>query len=89
MIYNTNVGAAESALTWIDRSGKELSHVGEPAIMDNPTLSPDGSRVAVDISDEKANNVDIWIESASGSGQLKIYFRPIGRSRGRVVARRE
>ena len=34
--------------------------------MANPTLSPDGSRVAVDISDQKANNVDIWIESTTG-----------------------
>ncbi|HLX83496.1 MAG TPA: protein kinase [Terriglobales bacterium] len=76
LIYNTNVGAAESALTWIDRAGKELGHVGEPAIMDNPTLSPDGSRVAVDVSDEKANNVDIWIESATGAGNSRFTFDP-------------
>ncbi len=46
LVYNTDVGAAESALTWMDRSGKELGRIGEPAVMDNPTLSPDGSRVA-------------------------------------------
>ena len=66
LIYNTGVGAAQSALTWMDRSGKELGRIGDPAIMANPTLSPDGSRVAVDISDQKANNVDIWIESTAG-----------------------
>ena len=46
VIYNTDVGAAQSALTWMDRSGKELGRIGDPAIMANPTLSPDGSRVA-------------------------------------------
>ena len=71
-----DVGAAESALTWMDRSGKELSRIGEPAVMDNPTLSPDGSRVALDISDEKANNVDIWIESTTGAGNSRFTFDP-------------
>jgi Tol biopolymer transport system component len=76
LIYNTSVGAAQSALTWIERSGKELGRIGEPATMDNPTLSPDGSRVAVDISDQKANNVDIWIESTSGAGNSRFTFDP-------------
>jgi Tol biopolymer transport system component len=76
LIYNTDVGAAQSALTWIDRSGKELGRIGDPAIMANPTLSPDGSRVAVDITDQKANNVDIWIESATGTGNARFTFDP-------------
>jgi eukaryotic-like serine/threonine-protein kinase len=76
VIYNTDVGAAQSALTWIDRSGKELGRISEPAIMANPTLSPDGNRVALDISDEKANNVDVWIESATGAGNSRFTFDP-------------
>jgi eukaryotic-like serine/threonine-protein kinase len=76
LIYNTSVGAAESALTWMDRSGRELGRIGEPAIMANPMLSPDGSRIAVDISDEKANNVDIWIESTTGAGNSRFTFDP-------------
>ncbi len=76
LIYNTSVGAAESALTWMDRSGKELSRIGQPAIMANPTLSPDGNRVAIDISDEKASNVDIWIEGTSGAGNSRFTFDP-------------
>src|SRR5208282_2843911 len=63
VIYNTGVGAALSALTWMDRSGKEVGRIGDPAVMANPSLSPDGSRVAVDIADLKANNVDIWLAS--------------------------
>ena len=31
--------------------------------MANPTISPDGTRVAADVSDTKANNVDVCIES--------------------------
>jgi Tol biopolymer transport system component len=76
VIYNTSVGAAQSALTWVDRSGKELGRIGAPGVMANPTLSPDGSRVALDISDEKANNVDIWIESTTGAGNSRFTFEP-------------
>jgi Tol biopolymer transport system component len=76
LIYNTGVGAALSALTWTDRAGKELSRIGDAAIMANPALSPDGSRIALDISDQKANNVDLWIESASGGGNSRFTFDP-------------
>ena len=76
LIYNTSVGAAQSTLTWMDRAGKELGRIGDPGIMANPTLSPDGSRVAVDISDQKANNVDIWIEGTSGAGNSRFTFDP-------------
>jgi eukaryotic-like serine/threonine-protein kinase len=76
VIYNTDVGAAQSALTWTNRAGKELGHIGEPAVMANPTLSPDGSRVVLDISDQKANNVDIWIESTTGADNARFTFDP-------------
>jgi hypothetical protein len=76
LIYNADVGAAQSALTWMDRSGKELGRIGTANIMANPSLSPDGSRVAVDISDEKANNVDIWIESANATSNSRFTFEP-------------
>jgi Tol biopolymer transport system component len=76
LIYNTEAGAAQSVLTWMDRSGKELGRIGQPAVVANPTLSPDGSRVAVDISDEKANNVDVWIESTTGVGNSRFTFDP-------------
>jgi len=76
LIFNSDVGAARSLLTWVDRSGKELGHIGEPAIQANPTISPDGNRVAVDISDPKANNVDVWIESTSGVGNTRFTFDP-------------
>jgi Tol biopolymer transport system component len=76
VIYNTDVGAAQSALTWMNRSGKELGRLGDSGIIANPKLSPDETRVAVDISDRKANNVDIWIESASGTANSRFTFEP-------------
>jgi Tol biopolymer transport system component len=65
-----------SALTWIDRSGKEVGRVGEPGTLSNPILSPDGKSVAVDIADSKANSVDIWLESLRGGSNTRFTFGP-------------
>lgn len=61
VVYNATVGATLSVLTWYDRTGKQQNTVGDVGVVSNPTLSPDGSRVAVDIADSKANNVNIWL----------------------------
>ena len=77
VVYNTGVGAALSVLTWMDRQGKELERIGDPAIIANPTLSPDDTRVAVDISDLKSSNVDVWLESTKGAGNARFTFDPV------------
>jgi Tol biopolymer transport system component len=77
VIYNTGVGAALSVLTWMDRSGKELGRIGDPAIIANPTLSPEGNRVAVDISDLKGSSVDVWLLSTNGAGNSRFTFEPV------------
>jgi Tol biopolymer transport system component len=76
LIYNPSTGSALSMLTWMDRSGKQLGQIGEPAVQCNPTLSPDGNRVAVDISDVKANNVDLWFASTTAAGNSRFTFDP-------------
>jgi eukaryotic-like serine/threonine-protein kinase len=61
VIYNPTIGAGLSVLTWYDRSGRETGHVGDMGVLSNPVLSPDGTRLAVDIADAKAGNVNLWI----------------------------
>jgi Tol biopolymer transport system component len=76
LVYNISTGAVLSVLTWMDRSGKELGRVADSAVIANPTISPDGRRVAVDISDQKANNVDVWILSLAQAGNSRFTFDP-------------
>ncbi len=54
VVANPSTALHQSVLTWYDRGGNELGTVGRPAIMFNPSLSPDGQRVAVDISDAES-----------------------------------
>ena len=68
------VGAALSVLTWYDRAGKELGRVGDIGVVANPTLSPDGSRLAIDIADAKANNVNIWLSDLNRGTNSRFTF---------------
>jgi len=76
LIYNTSAGAVLSQPTWMDPGGKTLGTIGQPGVVANPTISPDGTRVALDVTDQKANNVDIWIENATGTGSSRFTFDP-------------
>jgi serine/threonine protein kinase len=81
VVYNPTVGAAVSILTWYDRAGKELGRLGDAGVLSNPTLSPDNSKVAVDVADAKANNVNIWLNDISHGTNSRFTFDP-----GEVVA---
>ena len=74
LIYSTSTETTLSSLTLVDRSGKELGRVGQPGTLSNPVLSPDGKRVAVDVADSKANNVDVWLESLQGGSNTRFTF---------------
>jgi eukaryotic-like serine/threonine-protein kinase len=76
VVYNPSRGATISVLTWFDRGGKEMGRLGEPGVLANPTLSPDGAYVAVDRTDVKANNVDIWIEDVKRGNASRFTFNP-------------
>jgi eukaryotic-like serine/threonine-protein kinase len=76
VVYNPSVGASLSVLTWYDRSGKELGHVGDAGVLAKPTLSPDNSRVTVDVADARANNVNVWMSDLKTGTSSRFTFGP-------------
>jgi Tol biopolymer transport system component len=74
IVYNPNVGTALSVFTWYDRAGKELGTVGEIGVLSNPQLSPDDSRLAMDLADTKANNVNIWLHDIQRATNSRFTF---------------
>jgi Tol biopolymer transport system component len=75
-IYSKTAEAAQSMLTWYNKAGKVLSRVGTAGVQADPAISPDGNRVAVDITDLKANNVDVWIEDLNRNTSTRFTFDP-------------
>ena len=60
LVYVAHGGADDRprTLVWVDRSGRESSIAAPPRAYANVRLSPDGSRVAVQIDDQ---GHDIWV----------------------------
>jgi len=56
-------------LTIFDRTGKVIRKVGEPGIYNQPSMSPDGSKIVAMRVDQQTDLTDIWTyDVASGKG---------------------
>jgi Tol biopolymer transport system component len=76
VVYGLGAGAPVSQLTWYDRTGKELSKLGDPGVFANPSLSPDNQWVAVDVIDLKVKSIDIWLENVTRGTMSRFTFDP-------------
>jgi len=79
-------------ITVLDRQGEVVSTVGDPGVYQDPTLSPDGTRVAV-LRNDRRGNLGIWTyDVASGEGMPLTndssanFYAPIWSPDGRYVA---
>ena len=61
LAYRTGMLAVPTQLTWVDRRGKPLRTVGRPGRHLNPVLSPDGTRLAVEVTDLDRRTQDVWV----------------------------
>jgi len=67
------LGGENRQLTWLDRQGKILGHVGTPVRRDEMALSPDGTRVVEGRLDAQGNWV-IWLEDLVRGGSTRFTF---------------
>jgi hypothetical protein len=71
LVYQQSGGAAGlTELVWLDREGKKLEALGDPADYWDPRISPNGRRVAVGIGDPG----DIWIHDLARGVRTRITF---------------
>jgi Tol biopolymer transport system component len=76
LVYVPKPPPSPSTLEWFDRSGKRLERVGEASGWYNPSLSPDGKRLAVGIGDARAETGSIWILDLSRGTRARLTFGP-------------
>jgi len=72
LAYRT--GESGGRLLWMDRSGKELDTLGDPADYQDPDFSPTGDRLAFDITDIRGGKSDIWIRDLSRGVNSRFTF---------------
>jgi Tol biopolymer transport system component len=65
---------APTDLVWVDRAGRRLETVGEPADQTAMELSPDGRRVALSVFDASKRARDIWIHDFARAVRTRFTF---------------
>jgi Tol biopolymer transport system component len=91
LVYRQEAAEVISQLVWFDRAGKRVGQLGAPANQDMPTLSPDGTRVAVRRGLEPPGHDDIWILNVATGAESRFTFdsgnfNPVWSPDGRTVA---
>ena len=77
LVYVTGVAGGEirRTLVWVDRTGQEEVIPAPPRGYQYPRISPDGTRVALDIRDQEG---DIWIWDLMRQTLARLTFDPSG-----------
>jgi Tol biopolymer transport system component len=76
VVWRHSKPASWSFPQWLDRDGKKLAVIGEPADYSNPSISPDDSKLAVCIRDPQTATRDIWIFDLLRGGKTRLTFDP-------------
>ncbi len=76
LAYLPSSGSQNSELVWVNRSGKELSKVGDPSPFRGLKLSPDGTKLAYALFDPSANSEDIWVRDLNREVSSRLTFDP-------------
>ena len=74
LAYRT--GESGARLLWMDRAGKELDTLGDPAEYEDPDFSPAGDMLAFDLTDTRSGKTDIWIRDLSRGINSRFTFGP-------------
>ena len=74
MIYESGETAGSWNLQWVGRDGKQLAPVAQPDRYFYPALSPDGTRLAVDLFNGTQGTQSIWIFDLARGTKTRLTF---------------
>jgi Tol biopolymer transport system component len=76
LVYQGESASVVSKLLWLDRSGREVGSIAAEGDLANPRISPDGTRIALDVTDHQSGNTDVWIYRSSGGVGTRVTSNP-------------
>jgi serine/threonine-protein kinase len=76
LIYRSGeAGGGLVTVQWLDAAGKTQPLLAKPDLYTRPSLSPDGQRLALNVTDE-AGNIDIWVYEWQRDTITRLTFAP-------------
>jgi len=76
LAYHGGPSGLANRLAWFDRSGKRLETFGEPGLYSDPSVSPDGSRIAVGLANPLDLRYQVLIFPGNGAPPTPLTFGP-------------
>jgi len=76
LAYRSGGDTSKVQLTWFGRDGRKIGTIGEPASYANFSLSPDGTRIALDRTDPETIQRDIWVMDVARGSPTRLTFNP-------------
>lgn len=76
LAYLTGEGGVGARILRHARNGEILDTISDLESLGNCGLSPDGSRLAVDIDDDASGNTDIWVFDLTRGVKTRLTFDP-------------
>jgi eukaryotic-like serine/threonine-protein kinase len=74
LVYRVSGVLATTQPLWVDRSGRVIGPVSDPADYQTTRLSPDGSRLAVELHDVRSGTGDLWIIDLATGQKSRFTF---------------
>ncbi len=74
LLYQRGTAISERRMVWVDRTGKELSEEMPPSGFENVALSPDGKRIAYELTSNNGNQTDIWVRDLQRQISSRLTF---------------
>jgi len=72
LLYQTSTGAiGNDRHFWMDATGKQISQVSEPSVYGPTRISPDGSRIAMDVIGQSGLS-PLWVWDLNGGTRTQI-----------------
>jgi WD40 repeat protein len=67
-------GGQQLQLAWFDRNGRKLQDAPPPGMYDEPALSPDGNRVALDVVNPLTLRNSVWVLDLTRGALSRLSF---------------
>jgi serine/threonine protein kinase len=74
LVYHASSTQSGFQLELLDRTGKSLGKIAEPAVYSSVAISPDGKKLAFDVN--RSKNMDIWIYDIARGLPTRFTFDP-------------
>ncbi|HTR97602.1 MAG TPA: protein kinase [Candidatus Acidoferrales bacterium] len=72
--FRSEASLVRSTLEWVDRSGRTIGEAAPPDQYREPSISPDGTRIAYGLFDPAANGVDLWVRDLKRNIATRLTF---------------